>query len=434
MKFEGTFKGSKDRISIKCSSPERFFNKIELITTKRMKIENKCIEFINHNTTVMNYLYILEIKCECCLIDKRLTYIYHPVRYFYSRGLIGKEQINRISEVIAVNKDIAVETNMLSDRVSKYNRRLIKRATGVLEMKGICIENILPIKMNIVKHVKEDLYSSVSGYQLKVAEGVNYIDVIKCYKAYVRLNGASEENNLYYTCKAINGKFFYVDNTLVPNSNSSKNLFALESFSYERILSNRQTIINILDNDVKCLNVTYIENEYQFITKYSAIINYVLRNYKVSNDFCINMEIRNDVNCMMKEYRKGNWRSWEFNLGKAKNSQLLSLVLLRYNTGLLGNADLPKFSNCACKKLSYSHLIVIAEKLTEIRNAYCHGMKIKVKCYNALWELLNEIYYLVVYKQLGLTVVGLNSEKLYSYLALDGKYSNEVSMYKKLEN
>lgn len=433
MKFEGTFKDNKDCVSIKCGSTERYYDKIKLISNKRMRIENRCIEFMNKKTFVMNYLYILETKCECCLIDKRLTYIYHPVRYFYSRTLIGKEQINNISEVIVVSQDIAVETNMLSDRMSKYNRRLIMRAIAILEKQDVCTENIIPIKMNIVKHVKEDQYSSISGQQIKIASDTSYLDIIKCYNAYVKLNDVSDKNSLYYMCKAINGKYFYVDNSLILNINSSKNLFNLSSFSYEQILKNKQPVISFLDSDMNSLNVANIANEYQFITKYSTIINYLLTSYNVTNDLCINKDIRNEVNCLMKEYRRGNWRNWEFDLDKAKNSQLLSLVLLQYKTGLLGNADLPKFTNCVCNQLSYSNLIVIAERLTELRNTYCHGGKVKIKCYNALWELLNEIYYLVICKQLGLGVMSLNFEKLYSNLALDGKYSDEVAMYKKLD-
>lgn len=110
------------------------------------------------------------------------------------------------------------------------------------------------------------------------------------------------------------------------------------------------------------------------------MVKYLPNNYKVSNELCTNIDIRNKVNNIIKEYRKGNFRRWEFKLDAAKNSQLMAIVLLLYREGSLNNAHLPKFSNSFCNVTSNLDIIRVAEKPTEMRNFYCHGKEIKILC------------------------------------------------------
>lgn len=118
-----------------------------------------------------------------------------------------------------------------------------------------------------------------------------------------------------------------------------------------------------------------------------------------------------------------------FGLEKAKNSQFLAIALLLYNEGHLNNMHLSKFSNCIRTDIASADIVSIAEKLTELHNSYSHGMEVRIKSSNVLHELLNEIFHLVIYKQIGIGVKAINFNNLYKHIVLKANYSEELTLY-----
>lgn len=428
MEFEGNFKNEKRVLKIRCKSNTSSFTSVEIICSKNICIESRCIEFMNHITSVRNYLYIIKSECECCLLNDKLTYIYKPISYFYSRNEISKSGLKSISEIVVVNDDVAVSTAMLSDRVAKYNKRLIHHAKVSLEQNGVDYTMILPLKMMIVKQVINDSYVRVSGHLLREHE-TNYASTIRSYYYYNKIVLGCNPNIKYAICKSDNGRFFYVDNSLTATCNSPNGLFDIKNYSYKQFYNSYLYNVDIFDKNIMYLGTVNTGDRYDYIYKYSAVVTYVLNNYNVSNDLCIDIDVRSEVNGIVKEYRKGNFRKWEFKLDKAKNSQLIAIALLLYREGLLNNSQLPKFSNCTISLISNSDVISIAERLTERRNSYCHGQEGRFKYSNSLHELLNEIYHLVIYKVIGVSITRFNANKLYCHLAVTDNYSDEVAMY-----
>lgn len=100
MEFEGNFRNKREIIRIRCKDEDGIFKDIELLFGKRINIENRCIEFVNYKTSIRNYLYVLEVKCKCCLINKQLTYVYTPVKYFFSRSEISNTKIKIFASLL----------------------------------------------------------------------------------------------------------------------------------------------------------------------------------------------------------------------------------------------------------------------------------------------------------------------------------------------
>lgn len=428
MGFEGNFKGKKEVVRIKCSN-DGLFTGVEIVIDRKVDIENRCIEFINHITKVMNYIYVTKSDCKCCLLNGKIIYIYRAIKYFYSRSEIKNSNLKSIHEVVVVDSQVAVSTDMLSDKLAKYNKRLIHHGKVSLEENGIDSKGLLPLKIMIVKKVSDDSYVSISGGLLKCIE-VNYDTTIRSYYYYNKLVLSNNIGFKYAICKLDNGKFFYVDNSLDKMGNNGNKLFCVKHYTYEQFNHNCLHNIDVIDRNIEHLGTINTGDKYDYILKYSVIVKYLLNNYKVSNDLCTDMDIRSKVNDIMQNYRKGNFRSWEFKLDKAKNSQLIALVLLQYREGLLNNSQLPKFSNCISNEISNSDIISIAEKVTELRNSYCHGREVRIKCLNSLHELLNEIYHLVIFKEIGILATSIVIDKLYKYLALTTNYNDEIGIYK----
>lgn len=200
---------------------------------------------------------------------------------------------------------------MLSNQVANYNYRLVRRTQTVLEANGISNSNVVPLKIMIIKHVKDDSYASVSVSILKCKHGSDYYQTIRCYDYYKKIVLNKSMNSRYYICKLDDGRFYYVDKGYIETKCTCNDIFDIDIIPYEEFMEMCEKSATVLDLNINYLGTINLGNEYDFIIKYSAIIKYVLITYKRSNELCLNLNLRSEVNGLMKAYR-GNWRNWEF--------------------------------------------------------------------------------------------------------------------------
>lgn len=200
---------------------------------------------------------------------------------------------------------------MLSNQVANYNYRLVRRTQTVLEANGISNSNVVPLKIMIIKHVKDDSYASVSVSILKCKHGSDYYQTIRCYDYYKKIVLNKSMNSSYYICKLDDGRFYYVDKGYIETKCTCNDIFDIDIIPYEEFMEMCEKSATVLDLNINYLGTINLGNEYDFIIKYSAIIKYVLITCKRSNELCLNLNLRSEVNGLMKAYR-GNWRNWEF--------------------------------------------------------------------------------------------------------------------------
>lgn len=417
---------------IACKSGS-IFKSIELFSEKSMHIEKKNIEFMCQESNLKIYLYIIQADEKCYIDNGKMIYVYIAKHYLFSTHIITKNKLKAINEMIVVKTENPVSISMNGRRVAKYNHRLRNNARRLLEGN---IEQLsrIPLKIFIVKSLTSKDYMCINGELIgNLTSNYNVMANFNCYYHQLIIGKIVKPKYLIY--KGESTRIFAVNNNSSINDYSAipiGRIFEVSS-SYEKFLKKYMYNQKVLNNNIVHIGKAKTENNYDFIVKYEYVVKYLRSNYTVSNDICVCYGIRNEINNLMKLYRN-HWRTWEFKIDKANNIQLIAIVLLLYQNGLLGNKKLPKFANCMDEVLSLENLIQISQHLTELRNAYSHSNKIpKNNASKALHELLSEIYILLIYKQLSLDIIRIDIDEFYDHVSLNSDYSKEMELYKTVQ-
>ncbi len=385
---------------------------------KEYILKGKSVEFYNQLTNEKNYVYINEASIQLGHDqNNQVIYEYHLTDWYYSEILLTKETLLKFTTLMATEMIEDTETKQIV--TSRIN-------TNQEEIKYISIER---------NAIYDNSNLRIKGYQIFQNKDLNQLQLPTFLTSYLKLTNTQFKEPYCYLYEGENSSYFRY-NSCLKNSSESDNLdikvsLNLSVTKYKQIyLANKQFIdtnINTVLTSGECRNYAY---------KYELLLDYIVSNYRSTNDICAQHNLRTEVNQLMKIVRS-NHSSWEFQVSNAKNTQLIVLLLLLYKEDAIDSYYKYKFPHVLVEKIRQEQMYSIANNLTKLRNHYAHNNKYVNNNTNILLELMDELCYLVFMSTLGIKIdKSSNSSSLstINYVALDPNYNSEIKVNEILIN